>query len=41
MKNSRLKWNLIGGNDVSSEVYNVYDLICIEQGESKGQEMQM
>lgn len=29
------------GNDVSSEVYNVYDLICMEQGESEGQGMQM
>lgn len=24
------------GNDVSYEVYNVYDLICMEQGESEG-----
>lgn len=29
------------GNDISSEVYSVYDLICMEQGESEGAVMQM
>lgn len=28
-------------NDISSEIYNVYELICLEQGESEGQGMQM
>lgn len=28
-------------NEVSSEVYSVYDLICMEQGENEDQGMQM
>lgn len=29
------------GDDISSEVYSVYELVCMEQGECEGQGMQM